>query len=222
MNVTRCQSKISAKMEAGDLAPWIAAFSAELGTLRHSYLTFAAMTMALAISPRGSFNKIGLNEIGDQTLDQFAKHRCRCGGYRRAMRISDNYLSRIRRFIAFLVLHDKITPPSKPVAHPIEPLVLDYQQWLERHRGVCARTIARHGRMVIRQRPPMARVRHQRTLLGSFDRTQYQRHAAFQGCWATTTAVLLGQIIGYSATIFFQENRLISPNLPQRIAKSRI
>ena len=71
------------------------------------------------------------------------------------MRFSDNYLSRIRRFIAFLVLHGEITPPSKPAANPIEPLVVDYQQWLERHRGVCARTTARHGRMVMRLLPAL-------------------------------------------------------------------
>ena len=38
-------------------------------------------------------------------------------GYRRAIRFSDNYLSRIRRFIAFLVLHGEIAPPSKGALH---------------------------------------------------------------------------------------------------------
>jgi integrase/recombinase XerD len=156
MNVTRLPSKIPPKMEAGDLAPLVAAFSAELGTLRHSRLTIRGYDDgARHFAAWLAFNKIGLDEVGDQTLDQFAKHRCRCGGYRRAMRFSDNYLSRIRRFIAFLVLHGEITPPSKPAGNPIEPLVLDYQQWLERHRGVCALTIARHGRMVMRLLPSL-------------------------------------------------------------------
>ena len=156
MNVTRLPSKIPAKMEAGDLAPWIASFSAELGTLRHSRLTIRGYDDgARHFAAWLAFNKIGLDEVGDQTLDQFAKHRCRCGGYRRAIRFSDNYLSRIRRFIAFLVLHGEIAPPSKPATNPIEPLVVDYQQWLERHRGVCARTIARHGRMVMRLLPAL-------------------------------------------------------------------
>jgi site-specific recombinase XerD len=156
MNVTRLPSKIPAKMEAGDLAPLIAAFSAELGTLRHSRLTIKGYDDgARHFAAWLAFNKIGLDEVGDETLDQFAKHRCRCGGYRRAMRFSDNYLSRIRRFIAFLVLHGEITPPSKPAANLIEPLVVDYQRWLERHRGVCARTTARHGRMVMRLLPAL-------------------------------------------------------------------
>lgn len=59
------------------------------------------------------------------------------------------------RFIAFLVLHGEITPPSKPATNPIEPLVVDYQQWLARHRGICARTIARHRRMVMRLLPAL-------------------------------------------------------------------
>jgi site-specific recombinase XerD len=143
-------------MEAGDLAPSITAFSAELGTLCHSRLTIKGYDdCARHFAAWLAFTKIGLDEVGEQTLDQFAKHRCRCGGYRRAMRFSDNYLNRIRRFIAFLVLRGEIAPPSKPATKPIEPLVIDYQQWLERHRGVCARTTARHGRMVMRLLPAL-------------------------------------------------------------------
>ena len=33
------QSKIPPIMEAGDLAPWVAAFAAELASLRHTSLT---------------------------------------------------------------------------------------------------------------------------------------------------------------------------------------
>ena len=156
MNVTRLPSKIPARMEAGDLAPSITAFSAELGTLCHSRPTIKGYDdCARHFAAWLAFTKIGLDEVGEQTLEQFAKHRCRCGGYRRAMRFSDNYLSRIRRFIAFLVLRGEIAPPSKPATKPIEPLVIDYQQWLERHRGVCARTTARHGRMVMRLLPAL-------------------------------------------------------------------
>jgi hypothetical protein len=36
MSITRSPSKIPPKMEVGDLAPWVAAFSVELGTLRHT------------------------------------------------------------------------------------------------------------------------------------------------------------------------------------------
>ena len=156
MNVTRLPSKIPARMEAGDLAPSITAFSAELGTLCHSRLTIKGYDdCARHFAAWLAFTKIGLDEVGEQTLDQFAKHRCRCGGYRRAMRFSDNYLSRIRRFIAFLILRGEIAPLSKRAMKPIEPLVVDYQQWLERHRGVCARTTARHGRMVMRLLPAL-------------------------------------------------------------------
>jgi integrase/recombinase XerD len=73
-------------------------------------------------------NNIGLDEVDDRTLERFAKHRCRCGGYRRAMRFSDKYLNRVRRFISFLVTHSVIAPLSNAAANAVEPLVVDDQE----------------------------------------------------------------------------------------------
>jgi hypothetical protein len=73
------------------------------------------------------------------------------------MRFSDKYLNRIRRFISFLVTHSVIAPLSRAAANPVEPLVVDYQEWLKRHRGFCELTTARHGRMVMRLLPALGR-----------------------------------------------------------------
>jgi integrase/recombinase XerD len=158
MSIARLPSKIPSKMEAGDLAPWVAAFSADLRALRHTDLTTRGYTdCGRHFAAWLAFNNIGLDNVDDGTPDQFAKHHCRCGGYRRAMPFSDKYLNRIRRFIAFLVTRGMIALPSKAAATPVEPLIVDYQEWLKRHRGVCERTTARHGRMVMRLLPALGR-----------------------------------------------------------------
>jgi integrase/recombinase XerD len=158
MNKIGFPSKIPAQMEAGELAPWVASFATELESLRHTALTVVGYTdCARHFGAWLAVNSIGLEEVDDRTLRRFAKHRCRCGGSRRAMRFSDKYLNRIRRFISFLVTRGVIAPPSGAAANPFDPLVIDYQEWLKRHRGVCERTTARHGRMVMRLLPTLGR-----------------------------------------------------------------
>ena len=87
MNNVGRQSKIPPTMEAGDLAPWVAAFAAELDSLRHTSLTIGGYTAcARHFAAWLTSNNIGIDEVGDGTLQRFVEHRCRCGGYRRAVR----------------------------------------------------------------------------------------------------------------------------------------
>ena len=158
MSITGIPSKVPPKMEAGDLAPWGAAFATELRSLRHTDLTIGGYTdCARHFAAWLASNAIGLDKVDDGTLDRFAKHRCRCGGYRRAMAYSGKYLNRIRRFILFLAKRGVIAPLRHAASCSFDPLVVDYQEWLKRHRGVCERTTARHGRMVTRLLPALGR-----------------------------------------------------------------
>ena len=158
MSKTGIPSKIPPQMEAGELAPWVVSFGAELGSLRHTDLTIRGyVDCARHFAAWLALNSIGIGAVDDRTLDRFAKHRCRCGGYRRAMRFSDKYLNRIRRFISFLSKRGVMPPPSVAAANPVDPHVVDYQEWLRRHRGVCVRTTARHGRMIMRLLPALGR-----------------------------------------------------------------
>ncbi len=158
MGMTGIPSRTPPKMEAGDLAPLVAEFSAALGLLRHTGLTMRGYTdCARHFAAWLASNAISLDNVDDQTLDRFANHRCRCGGFRRQMRFSNKYMNRIRRFIAFLVTRGLIAPSGCLVSKAAEPLVVDYQEWLKRHRGVCERTTERHGRMVMRLLPALGR-----------------------------------------------------------------
>jgi integrase/recombinase XerD len=138
-------------MDAGDLAPLIAEYTAELAALDHTRLTVANYT-----DPARHFAAwlrqadIALVDIDREAMDRFSRHVCRCGGNRRCERLSRRYVRRTRRFIAFLVGRGLIAPLVIPVLSMVDPHVADYQQWLKCHRGICESTAKRHGLMIMR------------------------------------------------------------------------
>lgn len=158
MNIVGRLPKVPRIMEAGDLAPWVAAFAAELGSQRHTALTISGYTAcARHFAAWRTINNIGLDEVNDEALDRFMEHRCRCGGYREPMALSRKYMKRVRRFMLFLAGHGVIAALCESADDAIDPHVAEFQEWLLRHRGICSRTIARHGRMVMRLLPALGR-----------------------------------------------------------------
>jgi integrase/recombinase XerD len=138
-------------MDAGNLAPLIAEYTAELAALDHTPLTVTNYT-----DPARHFAAwlrqadIALVDIDREAMDRFARHVCRCGGNRRCERLSRRYVRRTQRFIAFLVGRGLIAPLAMPVLNMVDPHVADYQQWMKRHRGICESTAKRHGLMIMR------------------------------------------------------------------------
>ena len=156
MNIVGRLPEVPRIMEAGDLAPWVAAFAAELGSQRHTDLTIGGYTAcARHFAAWRTINNIGLDEVNDGALDRFMEHRCRCGGYRQPIALSRKYMKRVRRFMLFLAGRGIIPALGEAVDNSIDPHVADFQEWLQRHRGICDRTIARHGRMVMRLLPAL-------------------------------------------------------------------
>jgi site-specific recombinase XerD len=156
MNIVERPARAPRTMEAGDLAPWVAAFADELRSLGHTALTVGGYTdCARHFAAWLTIDNIGLDDVGDGSLGRFGRHRCHCGGYRPAMPRSDKYLNRVHRFVVFLAERGVIAPLGEAVTSPIDPLVGDYEEWLTRHRGICGRTAARHGRMVTRLLPSL-------------------------------------------------------------------
>lgn len=151
MNIVERSARAPRTMEAGDLAPWVAAFADELRSLGHTDLTVGNYAdCARHFAAWLAIDNIGLDDVGDGSFGRFKTHRCRCGGYRPATPRSGKYLRRVHRFIDFLGRRGVIKLLDKVVAAPVDPLVRDYQDWLTRNRGICGRTAARHGRMVTR------------------------------------------------------------------------
>jgi site-specific recombinase XerD len=138
-------------MDAGDLAPVIAVYAAELEALDHTRLTVAnCRDPARHFAAWLRQADIALVDVNREVVKRFAQHVCRCGGGRRCEQLSRRYVRRARRFIAFLLDCGLIAPLAMPVSDMVDPHVADYQQWLKRHRGICESTSKRHGQMVMR------------------------------------------------------------------------
>jgi hypothetical protein len=97
-------------MDAGFLAPWIAEFASSLKALAHSDLTIGGYTdsgrhIAAWVCETG----LKLDGFGKGTVDDFARHRCRCAGGRQWNRVSAKYARRAGRFVVSL----RRRPPSQ-------------------------------------------------------------------------------------------------------------
>ncbi|MER8672288.1 integrase, partial [Mesorhizobium sp. M1156] len=161
MNTIERPAKTPRTMEAGELSPWITTFANELASLGHAPLTIRGyIDCARHFAAWLAINNIELGEIGDDAPAHFAQHRCHCGGYRRAVPRSNSYLSRVHRFVVFLAGRGVISPLTEAAVSLVDPRISDFQEWLTRHRGICGRTAARHGKMVMRLLPSLGSEPH--------------------------------------------------------------
>ena len=138
-------------MDAGFLAPWIAEFASSLKALAHSDLTIGGYTdsgrhFAAWVCETG----LKLDGFGKGTVDDFARHRCRCAGGRQWNRVSAKYARRAGRFVAFLAERGVVPTAPPAAAEIVHPQIQAYQRWLAIHRGLSDRSVSRQGRMVKR------------------------------------------------------------------------
>src|SRR5262245_59669634 len=47
---------------------------------------------------------IAVGDIDECVVTRFSQHHCRCGGYRRQLRLSAKYVSHVRRFVGFWLI----------------------------------------------------------------------------------------------------------------------
>jgi integrase/recombinase XerD len=143
-------------MDARELTTPLKKFIRHLRDFGHTPLTVAAYSDGVRhfgewLSRVG----IGPAQIDDQIVARFARHRCRCPGTREHRRLSVKYITRVRRFVAFLAREGIITPPPSVPAPPMSDRVVAFQTWLREHRGLSERTIDRNGRMIMRLLPAL-------------------------------------------------------------------
>ncbi len=143
-------------MVAGDLAPLVAEFTRHLSQEGYTDLTVrgfdhAARHLAHWLGEAG----ITVAEIDEAVVARFARHRCRCPGGRRTKQLSAKYVRRVRRFVAFLAERG-IAPQKRTPAAPVpDRRVVEFQDWLRRHRGLSKRTIELHGHLLMRLLPTL-------------------------------------------------------------------
>lgn len=90
--------------------------------------------------------RLTAEDLSDETLSRFGKHRCRCPGGRKYDWVSRKYVKRVRSFVCYLRSAGLIAaaPPALAKTAPA-PLADEFVRWLCEHRGIGPVTV-RHYR----------------------------------------------------------------------------
>jgi integrase/recombinase XerD len=143
-------------MNARELRVPLESFATRLASLGHTPLTVSGY-LAGARHFGEWLHRAGLSpvQIDDGVVSRFSSHRCSCPGGREHQGVSDKYVIRVRRFVAFLADEGIVRAPAVIAVPPVNGRVAMFQKWLRQHRGLSERTIDRHGRMVLRLLPAL-------------------------------------------------------------------
>jgi integrase/recombinase XerD len=125
-------------MNAGDLASLVVEFRRHLSGLGHTRLTVIRYdASARHFAHWLAQAEIAVADINDVVINRFRQHRCRCPGTRRAKLISGRYVRRVRRFVEFLAERGVVQHTAKRAAAVYDRRVVEFQDWLRQHRGIC-------------------------------------------------------------------------------------
>ena len=133
-------------------APTIQAFADHLAGL--DYRAYTVMRLASAARHFCvwlQLSKVAPDEIDDDVVTRFTRHRCCCLGRRRsAPRIAINFERRVRRFVRFLT---KEPINRRRNAQNDDPRIDAYLTWIRVHRGLSESTMHNHVQVLRRVLP---------------------------------------------------------------------
>lgn len=89
--------------------------------------------------------RVMIEDLSDEVLSRFAKHRCRCPGGREHHSVSRKYAKRVRRFVRYLRSAGVIAAAHRtPSTAVLAPLAEEFVLWLCEHRGIGAITVGHY------------------------------------------------------------------------------
>lgn len=134
-------------------------FLAELSASGYTRLSIDGYAMSVAHFADWLRRKcLSVEAADEKVLARFAVHHCRCFGIRAKRHLSDSYLKRVRRFMRYLAARGVVTrmttdePPKSPI-----PYLLEFRDWIHRHRGLVAQTIGRYEHHLAKLLPALGR-----------------------------------------------------------------
>lgn len=121
-------------LDAGNLAPLVAKFTRHLSRGGYTELSVRAYDDAARhLAHWLGEARIAAAEIDEAAVDRFARHR----------------------FVAFLAERGIAPQKTTPAAPVPDRRVVEFQDWLRRHRGLSERTIELHGHLLMRLLPAL-------------------------------------------------------------------
>ena len=140
-----CQSH---GLNPSSVESYLQEFAAELA---HSgYTRLSINDYAISIAHFGDWLRrqgMSLEDADGKALRRFAVHDCRCFGVHKKKRLCGRYLKRIRRFMRYLadrgVVRWAERTQKEPQKVPV-PYIVEFRDWIHRHRGLTEATIRRY------------------------------------------------------------------------------
>lgn len=135
---------------SGSAQPYLEGFATELISVGYSELsTRDYVRSAIHLGQWMDSRHREIDQLGEETLSLFARHKCRCAfGSRPGRRPSRRYVARARRFAEYLSRLGVVAPLASPVPKILPAPLVGFRSWMTHHRGIQAGTIDRYERLI--------------------------------------------------------------------------
>jgi hypothetical protein len=123
---------------------------------------------------------IDLDQLRDEVIGRFARHRCGCSGSsRHGRRPSQRYVARAERFVRHLRSRGRVSAGTEGRPRAVPAPLVGFRAWMTRHRGATQRTVPTRPIEPGEERPAPPQERRPEKLLGCFGAVNTGWHA---GC----------------------------------------
>lgn len=137
-------------LDPGCLQPYLDKFTSKLAADGYTPLSISNYLQSVAHFGSWIHNKgIVLGHINEDVIVAFDNHRCMCPGGRRHKRLSRRYVARVRRFIRYLSQQGIVDRVQEKAKEARPSSVVEFSEWMVRHRGISTRTVDRYERLLV-------------------------------------------------------------------------
>lgn len=138
----------------GCLEPYLNKFADWLASTGYATLTVSGYLQSVAhFGTWMQYKRISIDDIDAQVVAAFGGHQCECPGGRRHKRLSRRYVARVSRFVHYLNQQGFIDVPQEKTQEVPPASVVEFSDWMLRHRGISPRTVARYERVLVSPLP---------------------------------------------------------------------
>ena len=141
----------------GCVQPYLEGFTAEL--ISAGYAVLSIRDYVRSASHLGRWldsRKLDVGRLNEAVIDDFAEHDCECPFIaRRGRRLSRRYVSRARRFVAYLARLSVAPTMAASAPKRLPAPLTGFRAWMIQHRGVKGTTVDRCERLIEKMLPAL-------------------------------------------------------------------
>ena len=139
-----------ARLRSGPTGPFINGFANSLSEAGYSRWTSRGYLRAAAhLGAWMAREGIGVATLGEEALEDFARHLPHCSCLRRNRGIYGDAVAGARLFIEHLRNQGILPPAPEPDADPVPEIIISFERWMRDHRGVTTSTLLAYRPLLV-------------------------------------------------------------------------